>query len=168
MHAQTHVLYALHSKWDDAFFEWELQTDMEDVQGELTMRWPMQRDFTQWDFNLDELHGQISLKFPSGLQQWEVRIGNELALVQQQWQNDFTRWRITDNDVTVHFNTKYGNTPFEWKMREAERYGKFLVYTEYDQDPRDWVIIDELSNEISLPIKLGMAFIAMYQVIPKR
>lgn len=166
--AQDHQLYAVHSKWDDSFREWELQTMDEDLEGELKMRWSFRDDFTQWDFNLGDEHGEVKLKFPTGLQQWEVRYGNEVVLVQQQWQGDVRQWRVTDNTITLHFKTKWGNNPFEWEMREESRYGKFRMYTEYDGDPRDWVIVDELSEEISTTLKMGMAFIALFQVMPKQ
>ncbi len=163
LNAQTHQLYALHSKWDDSFKEWEIQTTDEDVEGELTMRWAFKNDPSEWDFYIGDERGQIKLKFPTGLQQWEIRIGNEVAQVKQLWANDKSQWRVTDDTVMLTFKTKYGNNPYDWKLRD-DRYGEFVIHTEYEGDPRDWVIIDELDEKIGLAMKVGMAFVAMFQV----
>ena len=41
------------------------------------------------------------------------------------------------------------------------------MYTEYLNDPRDWIIEDSLSNEISIQMKIMMIFIVMYHSTPK-
>jgi len=166
LQAQVHTLYAVHSKWDDAFKEWLIETSDEEVTGELNMRWAFRDDFTEWDFTLGDERGAIKLKFPQGLQQWEVRIGNEVATIQQLWNGDLRQWRITDNNIKLTYKTKWGNNPFDWQLRD-DKYGKFQMYTEYEADPRDWVIVDELDTEVGNAMKMGMMFITLIQVMPR-
>jgi len=164
--AQNHTLYAIVSKWDDAFQEWEIQTIDEDIEASMNMRWAFKNDYTEWDFNIGDQHGSIKLKFPVGLQQWEVRIGNDIAILKQLWMNDLTQWRVTNDDVTLTFKTKWGRNPFEWELRNDDK-GLFKIYSQYENDPRDWVIIDEMEEEVTLPMKVGMMFMAVFQAMPK-
>ncbi len=166
LHAQNHTLYAVVSKWDDAFQEWEIQTLDEEVDGSLNMRWAFKNDLTEWDFTIGEEHGSIRLKFPTGVQQWEVRVGNEVALIKQLWMNDLSQWRVTNDDISLTFKTKWGSNPFEWELRDTKK-GGFKIYSQYEHDPRDWVIIDELNEEVTLSMKVGMMFVAIFQAMPK-
>ena len=166
LQAQNHTLYAILSKWDDAFQEWEIQTLDEEVEGSLNMRWAFRNDLSEWNFNIGEEHGTIKLKFRTGVQQWEVRVGNDVALVKQLWMNDLSQWRVSNDDIRLTFKTKWGNNPFEWQLRDNSK-GSFKIYSQYENDPRDWVIIDELNDEVTLSMKVGMMFLAVYQAMPK-
>ena len=50
----------MESKWSDDFREWTIFTDDEEEEGELTMRWQQQMDWTQWDYRLGEETGSIN------------------------------------------------------------------------------------------------------------
>jgi len=165
---EGHILYEMHTKYADAFTEWEILTLDEEVEGELKMRWAFRNDITEWDFNIEDSYGTVKLIFPNGRQKWEIRVGNEVATLHQKWSGDLREWRVTDNEITVNFKTKYGNQPWEWEIKESDRYGKFKVYTQYEGDPRDWIIQDELDpDQVSLAMRMGMVFVAMVSVIPK-
>ena len=160
------VLTGMGAKWSDAFNEWTVYTDDEEVEGDLTMRWQMRNDWTEWDYRIGESSGSIRMKWKDDPTQWEVRGDGENISIRMKWNNDITEWTLTDGTNRFTFKTRYGNNLNEWLLKNDDK-GNFEVYTEYENDPRDWQIVDELDEEISLPMKLGMTFIAVFHSVPK-
>ena len=157
------------TKWSDDFTEWNIYTiDEEDEEqvGTLGLRWRTELDWSQWDFRLGELSGSIQRIFKNDPTQWEVRIGNEVTSIRTKWSNDFSEWRITDNTKTLTFQSRYTNNYDQWIVK-GDTYGQFMMYTEWENDPREWIIVDELDEEISFAMKLAMLFIATYHSSPK-
>jgi len=163
---QAQVLTGISAKWSDAFNEWTLNTDVEDEEGDLNMRWQMRNDWSEWDYRIGESSGSIRMKWKDDPTQWEIRGNNETVTAKAIWKDDPTEWRISNNDITLTFKSRWKNELNEWELRE-DKYGTLKVYTNWDNDPRDWNVLDELDEEITLPMKMAMLFIATYHSSPK-
>ena len=160
--AQT--LTAIAARWDDNLTEWTIYTDDDEQQGQLELRWG--RDWTEWDYRLGDLIGSMEQRWSEDPTQWEIRGDNEIITARTIWFDNLSEWRITDNDITLTLKPQWGTYANEWVIEE-ENYGKFEMYTEYEFDPRDWVIIDELKEDISFNMKMAIVFLVVYHSIRK-
>lgn len=158
-------IYAL---WEDDLREWViLDTDGQEV-GSLTMRWAVQYDLAFWDYTFGEHQGEIRARWRDNHQEWQVQEGNEMITMRQTWRDIPTEWELTnDADIRLNWLTRWTNTPEEWELRNKEEYGRFEVFTAYEGDPRDWVIIDEMDPNFSVATRMGMVFIPILMVLPK-
>ncbi len=183
--AQT--LTTVNTKWNDSYVEWELyalappdttQTDVADDSieavpeeewfGEFKLRWLNVRDdWSEWDFELGGERGTIKAKWKDDPTQWELRTyTGSVVTMRTAWSNDRTEWRITDNSVTLMLKSRWTNQYDEWIAQDPNR-GKFYLYTTRRQDPRDWAIQDDLDESVSLPMKLAMIFVTVFQSSPR-
>ncbi len=159
------VLTGFSTKWSDEFTEWDLYTDDEEVVGEVNMTWQFQMDWTKWNFQLEDVRGQIVKPWANDKSNWEVRTFGDIITCRTAWKDDLSEWKITDNDITLVLRTKFSNDPNEWVLRD-QNHGFFAIYTTYENDPRDWVILDELDEEVSLSMKMALVFLAIYHSLP--
>lgn len=165
--AQT--LTAISTKWNNSVAEWTIyaEADESEMEGTLKQRWQMKDDWTIWDYDIEGERGNISMPMSNNTSQWEVRdYEHNIITCRTKWNNDFTEWRITDNNITLTLKTRRNNNGNEWIVMEKE-YGSFELYTNYNNDPRDWVIVDELDEQISLSMKMALVFIPILQVFLK-
>lgn len=161
------ILVGLSAKWSDDFSEWIILTDDEDIEGELNMTWQLQNDWSSFDYRIEEASGNIKMKWRENPNEWEVRGDNEIVTARTRWKDDPREWRITDNDQTIYLRSKWGNNANTWLITD-DKYGYFEMYMYYKGDFREWVIIDELGGEISLPMKMTMVFLVMNNSTPKQ
>lgn len=168
--SQAQFINGVGTKWSDEFREWviylEEDDQLEELEGELTMRWQMKDDWTEWDYDVADHAGSIKLKFNSNPAIWELRGTGELITAKMLWKDDPREWRITNNNQTLTFKSKYGNVANEWILRD-QKYGEFSVYTYREEDPREWVVYDDMDEEISFNMKMMMTFIAVFYGSPK-
>lgn len=160
------ILTGLAAKWNDDFSEWEIYTDDDEVQGDLTMTWQLQYDWSAFDYRIEEATGHIKMKWRDNPFEWEARGEHSVITARTRWPNDRREWRITNNDLTLHLKSKWGNNPNIWLVTNDE-YGYFEMYMYYKNDFRDWVIIDELTAEIPLAMKMMLVFLVMNNSTPK-
>jgi len=160
------VLTGLATKWSDDFRDWTIFTDDEDEEGNITMRWQQQMDWSEWDYRLGEESGSIRLKWKNDPTRWEVRGGGEIITIKMKWNNDVHQWRISDGSTTFTLKAPYNNNLNDWAIAEDDD-GIFELYMEWQNDPRDWTIVDEFDEEISLPMKIAIVFVSVFQTIPK-
>ncbi len=155
------------SRWSDDFSEWDFYTedDEEYASGELRMRWQQRGDWNVWDYQIGEERGYISTVFTDDASRWElVGPNNEVITMRQLWNNDARAWKVTANTVSLTFKSRWGNRRDEWIVRERTR-GDFHVYTRWEGDPRDWIIVDELDEELGTSMKVAMVFLALFNTI---
>ena len=160
------IVTGLATYWSDSFREWIIYTDDENEEGELRLRWADSGNWKEWDFRLGEISGQIRQKWPNDPNAWELWADNETVAARTVFPNDFREWRITDGQHTITLFCRYGNTFDEWSVRSSNA-GNFEMYTQWQGDPRDWVIVDELGPTVSLPTRMMMAFIVAFHSSPK-
>ncbi len=129
------------------------------------MTWQNQNDWSQWEYSLGDFNGTIKMTFTNQPGQWDIRGGGTVITAKAKWANDWREWRITDNSTTLTFKTKWGNSFDKWVLRDTD-HGSFEVSTLWNGDPREWEIIDELDEDISLPMKMAMLFVVIYHSSP--
>ncbi len=164
---QTTVLTGAAVKWNDSFSEWTIFTNEEGAEGELRLRWPLNNDWTEWQYRLGEASGIIKVKWNDNPNEWEVRGNGQVVTARTLWNNDFREWRISGGPTDVVLRVRYRNLIDEWEIRENKEAGFFEMYTAYERDPRDWVIRDDLTENISLTTKITMVFLVLFHSSPK-
>lgn len=162
--AQT--LTGLSARWNDDFSEWIILADEEEIEGELNMTWRLQNDWSSFDYRIEDASGSIKMKWRDNPNEWETRGDNEIITARTRWKDDPREWRVTDNDITFHLKNKWGNNPNTWLITNKE-YGYFEMYMYQRDDFREWVIIDELREEVSLAMKMTMVFLVMNNTTPR-
>ncbi len=163
------VLTGVATRWNDSFSEWIIYAyaGEEELEGELRLRWAMTDDWTEWQYRLGESIGTIKLKWREDLNEWEARGDNHIASARTVWRGNFREWRITDGKHTLTLASRFGNIWDEWTVRNSSA-GHFEMYTSFEGDPRDWVIIDELDETVPLTTKLLMMHVVLFQSSPKQ
>jgi hypothetical protein len=164
LNAQT--LTGISVKYNDAYVDWTIYTNDEDVEGNLTMTWQSPDDWSQWTYRIGEHTGTIKTKWNKDLSHWEIRGDNKIISAQQTWQGDNRQWRITNNSFSLDLKCKYGNNWNDWEVDDSKR-GKFSVLTAYQNDPRDWNIEDETTEEVPLTMKMTIVFLSIINSVPK-
>ncbi len=159
-------IVGISANYDNSFEEWIIFTADEEVEGILEQRWAMNNDWSQWDYEIDDNRGSITLRWKNDPSQWEVRGYESTVSCQTKWKGDFTEWRITDNNKTLTLRPRWSNDFNEWGIRE-QSYGNFQIYTNWKNDPRDWTIVDELDEDVSIDLKMALIFIAVFHSLPK-
>lgn len=154
------------TRWNDSFREWDVHTTQESRTGSLQLRWKLDDDWSQWTFRLGDTTAQIRLKWKDDPNLWEIRCLGETVTARTIWSNDFRQWRITDGTHSIHWQSRYGNVRDEWIIRGDDS-GTFTVYTYWEGDPREWVVMDELKEDTPYAMRLAMIFIAIFNSIPK-
>lgn len=160
------IITGIATKWTDDFRDWIIYTDVEDEEGNFTMRWQNQLDWTEWNYRLGEESGSIKMKFKNDPTNWEVRGGGEIISMRMKWNNDIHEWTISDGSTKVTLKAPYNNNLNDWEIKE-DKNGVFEMYMEWTDDPREWVVVDEFDEEISFHFKLAIAFIGIYNSFPK-
>ncbi|MEI6408884.1 MAG: hypothetical protein WCR52_05855 [Bacteroidota bacterium] len=180
---QGQKLSSASTRWNDSFVAWELYTSVprdttlpeeegdapeEARNGELKHRWLNVRDdWSEWDYQLGEEQGTIKVKWKDLPTQWELRSydGNVITM-RTAWGNDYSEWRVTDNDVTLILKSKWKTQFDEWLV-DDRAHGKFYMYTLRERDPRDWAIEDKLGAEISQSLKIALMFLSIFNSVPR-
>ena len=157
--AGAQVLGGIHTRMENDLREWVLLDDQGAELGHLKMRWALQGDITFWDYRFGEHSGEIRARWRDNLAEWEIH-GDGLSIgLRQVWKDLATEWRITDDQgATLTFATRWDNRPGEWELREKREFGRFEMFTAWEGDPRDWVIIDEMDPRVPFPMRMGLVF----------
>lgn len=170
--SSSQFLTGLHSDFNDSFREWtilaEVSTEHEqkEIEGNLDITWGIGNDFSEWMFDIGDYQGDIKQKYKNDQSIWELRTDDEVITIKQVWPGDPSEWKITKGKQSIVILTEYRNNAESWILKNAKQ-GDFFVYTESRLDPRDWIIEDFVIDDISLPMRLAAAFIAIYNSIPK-
>jgi len=164
--SNAQILTGFETRWSDDFREWTIFTDDEDEEGSLAMRWPQQNDWSEWDYRIGESTGSIKLKFKNDPSTWEIRGDGEIIIMRMKWNNDVNEWTISDGSTKLTLKALYNNNLNDWKI-DGDKNGVFEIYMEWQDDPRNWTVIDELDEEISLPFRMAISFISIFHSFPK-
>ena len=155
-------------EYGDTFAEWEVIPADEQIDiGELNVSWPQKSDWSDWDYNVAGRVGNIHQKWINRPNEWELIDGEYIVSIKNQWRGDLTIWKITCDDYTLKYESKYNNIADEWSLT-TEGYGTFEVFTDFEGDPRDWVIQDRLEEDFPLALKMAMVFVSVYYSTPHR
>jgi hypothetical protein len=171
------------TQWSDSFVAWDLftaeiiepETDSTDAEveevkiGEIKQRWlHTKEDWTEWDLSINDRQGTIRLKWKNDPSSWELRtFDGDIVTMKTIWTSDVSQWRITNGDISLDFRSRYTSDFGEWNVMD-KKYGSFRVAVQYTNDPRDWVITDQLNEEIPVSLKVAMIFVVIYHSSPKK
>lgn len=155
-------------EYGDTFIEWNVIPANEEIDlGELNLSWPHKSDWNDWEYKIDDRVGNIRQKWINKPNEWELIDGEYIVSIRNQWKGDLTIWKIKCDDYTLKFESKYNNLADEWTLT-TDKYGHFDIYTEYEGDPKDWIIEDGLFEDVPMAIKMAMIFVSIYYSVPRR
>lgn len=154
------------AKFDNSFREWVIHTQDEDLEGTLELRWRFRDNWKEWEFRFGDIDATIEQKWDDDPNLWELRCEGILVTIRTLFPNDFLEWRLSDGNKQLTWRSKFRNIVEEWELRDRGK-GEFIMYTYWQGDLRDWVIIDKMNEDISLPLRLGMIFLTLYHSTPK-
>ncbi len=169
---QTVFLQFLHSqipakistRWNDSFKEWVIYDSTDQYLGQIEMKWTLRNDWTDWTYRVGEESGTIKMKFKNDPDYWEIRGGNEIITARTQWRGQISEWNITTDHNRYVWRTAYRNQLDEWYVDNDDP-NSFAIYSEFENDPRDWMVLD--SEEISIHEKIALIFLAIHHASPK-
>lgn len=150
---------------EDDFTSWDLYSSGEEPVGYIRLRWAVQNDWSEWDYRIGETTGQVKQRSKGDPNIWELRSGNRIITMKTIYTGDFNQWRITDDSQTLTYKTMYENVYDGWKT--SSKAGEYEVYTQWEMDPRDWIINDKMKSTIDEPFKIAMIFLSSFYSSPK-
>jgi hypothetical protein len=154
------------TRYDDSFREWIITTEDEDIRGEMRMRWAFRDDWTEWDVRIGDVSATIEQKWHDDPSLWEIRCEGVTVNARTTWPGEYYRWKLSDGEHQFNWRTPYANKRDEWNTDQPD--GNFFqVYTYWDGDPREWVVVDELPEDVSLAMKLAMIFLTLHFSTPR-
>ncbi|MBP7821911.1 MAG: hypothetical protein KA010_03230 [Saprospiraceae bacterium] len=159
-------LFGIYTKWSDSFVSWEIINEDEDVVGSIEQLWMQQNNWKEWRVEIDGHSGIIRQKWKDDPSQWNVTLDEEIVNAQTRWTGDFKNWRITNNDIALNLECKYGNVINEWLIND-KNYGTLRLRTLEENDPRDWIIEDDLDESVPIAIRMAAVFLAVFNSSPK-
>lgn len=165
LQSQAQILTGISSKWNDSFGEWNIYTDNQELEGELRLRWLTTDDWSEWEYRIGDATGTIRTKWKGNLNEWEVRGGNELVTMRTVLNGQFREWRIVGNK-NFTWKSRFGNTFDEWETTDTQL-GTFNLLTAWEGNPSEWIIEDELEENVNLTTKMAMVFLVVFNSSPK-
>lgn len=163
----SQYIVGLHSRWEDSFHEWVILGEYEDDDGLLETRWKLKNDWTEWNFTFSGISGDIIMRHKSNPGFWETRSNGLLVTARAIWPQDPTQWQITFGNYKLILKTRFGLIGDEWLV-DDEKAGTFYMYTEWEGDPRSWIIEDNLEENIPVLVKIAMIHTVIMQSIPRK
>lgn len=165
---KAQYLTGILTQFSDSFVEWRFFVEDEEEEGLLKLTWQLREDdWTEWDYRIGDEFGNIKMKWRDQPDEWELRGNNKIVTARTIWRDDYREWRITGGDRSLTLKTKWGNLWDEWEVRDT-RHGQFIMYTNWERDPRDWVIVDEMDEDIAFEMKMMMMFIVVFNSSPRQ
>ena len=163
---QAQAIISIGTRYNDSFREWVITKEDEEVSGEMRMRWTFRDDWTEWDIQLGDLSATIEQKWRDDPNLWEIRCDGVVVNAKTTWPGEFNRWKLNDGTHQFNWGTKYFNLRDDWFAGEKNK-DFFQVYTYWEGDPREWVVVDELPSDVSTAMKLAMIFLAIHFSTPR-
>ncbi len=163
---QGQQLAGLSSRWSSEFTEWEIRTTENENAGEIRMQWTMNADWTDWSIQLGNEQGRLRIKWKDNLNEWELRMGGGIITIRTAWHDRFTEWIVISDEARFTIRPVYGNTLEAWEtINQGDNY--LGIFTSWEGDPRNWTIIDQMGEEISVYTKLVLAFVPIIHSVPR-
>ena len=154
------------TRYNNSFREWVLITDDDNIEGELRLRWTFSDDWSAWDWRVGDVAATIEQKWTDDPNLWVIRCQGITVNAKTAWAGEFHRWKLSDGKHQINWQSKYSNIKEEWEIDSHEDLF-FQMYTQWEGDPRDWTIVDELPDDISPAIKVAMIFLTLHFSTPR-
>ena len=163
--AQTQTMLGLATRFNNAYVDWDIYVDSNET-GNLSMTWQQPDKWSDWNYRIGEKSGTIKTKWSDDFSFWELRGDNKIITAQPVFSGEPCAWRITDNNFSLELTCRNNTDWNEWSVEDTKR-GTFFIYTDAANDPRDWVIDDNLSATVPFPMRMMLVFIALINSVPK-
>jgi hypothetical protein len=151
---------------ENSFSIWILMDENEDPIGELRLRRPLNNDWSEWEYQLNDMQGIIKQKWKSDPTIWELIGNNETYTARLTYPGNFLSWDIEGNNrkrVTVF--SKFNNVHDQWELKKS-RIGTFKMNTIAQGDVRDWAIFESFDQDESPHFHMFLIFIVLYNSTP--
>ena len=159
-----------HTRWNDTFREWNVlleSVDGEDsIEGNLALQQFNRGDWSRWNFMIGDVSGTIRPTWKDDLSNWRIQAEGNIINARTKWRGDVKAWEIRNGSDMFVLKSKFVNVLNEWHVN-SKTHGNFVIYTDYESDPRDWVIIDEMSETVTVATKMSFVFLALFHGSPK-
>lgn len=152
------------TRYNDSFRDWIITTSDEDIEGEMRMRWAFRNDWTEWDISIGDLHATVEQKWKDDPNLWEIKCDGYVVNAKTVWPGEFNRWKLNDGEHQFSWGTKYFNMRDEWSTGKG---GEFKVYTYWEGDPREWVVVDNMPQDVSMAMRIAMIFLSLHFSTPR-
>ena len=163
---QAQSIIGVGTRYSDSFREWIITTDDDEIEGEMRLRWAFRDDWTEWDVRIGDLAATIEQKWHDDPNLWEIHCNGVVVNAKTTWPNEFNRWKLTDGKNQINWGTRYVNIRDDWRTDDRDD-EDFRVYTYWEGDPREWVVEDNLPTEVSDAMRIAMIFLALHFSTPK-
>ena len=162
--AWSQSILGVSAVWDDNLTEWKIYAEDEAYDGTLEIKWPLNNDWTEWEFEIYDLDGDVEMPRNNQFEYWEMRNGSDLVTIRTQWPGDIRQWNIRFQDYRLTVQTRYGDIADEWLV-DSQEHGFWTMYTEYEGDLRDWIIEDDLDEDVPILVKMAILHIVLISSI---
>ena len=163
-------LTGISSQWNDSFSEWKVYASIDstqEIEGEMHLKWAFKNDWTEWVIdNILDTRVNIKMKYANNSNFWELRSGNTIIMMQTKWSNDFTEWRVKFDGGQVNWKADYKSNLNYWYY-DDDKFGFMEMFSVYDNDPRDWEIIEKSTN-IPQEVNLACMFLTSFFTSPRQ
>ncbi len=151
-------LVGMSTRYDSDVSEWVLYPE-DDKLPECTIRarWAVPENPGEWDFRMGELSGVIRQKWKGKMDEWEIIGDNNNTRLKMVWPGDPREWRIESGDKEYTIHTKFNIPLGDWELK-SKADSPFVIYPAYQNDLRDWLIQDNLPEDLHITTRLGLCF----------
>jgi len=153
-------------KFTNTFREWTIVTEDEDLRGELRLKWIHTNDWTAWDFTLGDTFATIEQKWTEDPNLWIIRCNGVTVNAKTAWSNEFLRWKLNDGKNQFNWESKYSNQRDEWEL-ETRKEETFKIETYWEGNPTEWIIEDNLPDDVSMAMRIAMLFLTLHFSSPR-
>ncbi len=156
----------------DDLSQWDVYDYDDNRKGELRLRFPGMAgqlgDITQWTFRFDDVDGSIRPKVTGRGDIWEVRVGNDVAVVRTLFPNQFDQWTIQSGADRLVYAVRDYRLLEHWGVRGPGGRGDYAVYTSFEGDWRDWTVDDATAEPVGAAAQLAMIWLPVYMRLVAR
>jgi len=163
---EAQTITGISTIWDDDFTEWSIFTEEDTVNfGTLELINMMGNPRLDWRFRILGKEGRIRNIDRNDFSSWEIQGPNDIVTVRQMWRDDLREWRVTNNRTAMVWRSRYANHYEEWVVSRRD-HGFFTMYTLNSGDPRDWIVVDTMSEDFPIEMKVAFMFITIFLTAP--
>jgi hypothetical protein len=130
------------------------------------MRWIFKNDWCEWDARIGDSLITIEQKWKGEPDLWEIRCNGITVNARTTWPGDYYRWKLNDGRHQFNWAPRYANIHDEWQTRDRTD-GGFQIYTYWEGDPREWEVIDDLPDDVSMAMLVALIFLAIHFSTPR-
>ena len=166
-YSQGQHLVGMGTRYDSEVSEWVLYPENDKLpEGTIRARWSIPDNPGEWDFRMGEISGVIRLKWKDRMDEWEIIGDNTNTRLKMVWPGDPREWRIESGDKDYTIYSKFNVALGDWELKSKVD-SPFVIYPAYQNDMRDWIIQDNLPEDIHITARIGLCFAVLISNVLK-